>query len=154
MLGGVMSRPFIHASQCGGKFAISSIESSKLYDSGCSNPFSQRLTFEKVAHCFVVMEGLLRVKLDETGTGDGGDEGAWSEIREGQTVVIAAGQTFSLGFGSRYVRAISFTNGTGLEEIIRTAGTPYQGFVLPNQAPEWDHAKFQDSCSSAGAALG
>ncbi|CRK31426.1 hypothetical protein BN1708_005429 [Verticillium longisporum] len=30
MLGGVMSRPFLHASQCGGKFAVSSIESSKV----------------------------------------------------------------------------------------------------------------------------
>ncbi|KAG8415993.1 hypothetical protein J3459_013900 [Metarhizium acridum] len=150
MLGAVMSRPFIHASQCSGKFAISSIESSKLYD-GSLNPFSQRVTFEKVAHCFVVMEGVLGVKLYET---DNGGEDAWSEVREGQTVVIPAGQTFSLCFKARYVRAISFTNGTGVEEIIRRAGTPYQGFVLPEQAQEWNDAKFRDGCSSAVARLG
>ncbi|KAG7139917.1 Quercetin 2 like protein [Verticillium longisporum] len=58
MLGGVMSRPFLHASQCGGKFAVSSIESSKVYEAA---PLRQWLTFATVDHCFCVLEGVLRV---------------------------------------------------------------------------------------------
>jgi hypothetical protein len=143
MLGGVMSRPFIHADQCSGKFAISSIESSKVY---AKSPFTlEKLRFDKVAHCFCVQEGILKVRLSN----DDGD--AWSEVREGQTVLIAAGQTFSIDFGSRYVRAVSFTNGPGIEEVVRSAGKLYTGFVLPGQVDSWDEAAFVEACRKAGA---
>ncbi|KAK0383015.1 hypothetical protein NLU13_8931 [Sarocladium strictum] len=145
MLGGVMSRPFIHADQCSGKFAISSIESSKVY---AKSPFTlRRLRFDKVAHCFCVQEGVFKVRLGED------DAGAWSEVREGQTVFIAAGQAFSIDFGSRYVRAISFTNGTGIEEVIRSAGKPYAGFVLPDQLDPWDESGFTEACEKTGAVV-
>ncbi|KAM0322742.1 hypothetical protein ACHAQA_009333 [Verticillium albo-atrum] len=119
MLGGVMSRPFIHSSQCGGKFAISSIESSKVYD---NSPLQRWLTFATVDHCFCVLEGVLRVKIRS------GDQ-AWSEVREGQTLVISAGESFKFDFGSRFVRAWSFTNGPGLEELV-TSGPAQQ--LLPS----------------------
>ncbi|KXJ85633.1 RmlC-like cupin domain-containing protein [Microdochium bolleyi] len=145
MLGGVMSRPFIHADQCGGRFAISSIESSKVYG---NSPFATSgLRFDNVAHCFCVQEGVLKVKLAGEGVGP------WSEVREGQTVLVAAGRTFSLDFGSRYVRAITFTNGPGIEQIIRTAGTPYKGAVLPDEVAAWDNSKLGEFCHAAGAAL-
>jgi hypothetical protein len=133
MLGGVLSRPFIHASQCGGKFAISSIESSKLYD---ANPFSQWLMFEDVDHCLCVQEGLLNVSLKTS------DE--WITVREGQTLVLATKQSFRLAFASRYVRFISFTNGEGIEELVKSAGTPYAGFVIPDEAERVDVAKLKE----------
>ncbi|KAI0121711.1 RmlC-like cupin domain-containing protein [Xylariales sp. AK1849] len=136
MLGGVMSRPFINASQCSGKFAISSIESSKTYG---ESAFSQWLAFPTVDHCFCVMEGLLKVKVQ-------GEDDTWNDVREGQTVVIAAGQAFSLGFGSRYVRVITFTNGPGIEKLIQTAGTSYASFVLPDNAEAFDRSRFETVC--------
>jgi len=152
MLGGVMSRPFIHAEQCSGKFAVSSIESSKVYGASAS-PFAQKkLRFDNVAHCFCVQEGVLRIKVSAAGEGGAGSE-EWSEVREGQTALVAAGETFSLDFGSRYVRAITFTNGKGIEQVIKDAGAPYAGFVLPDQAEAWEESKVVDACSALGATL-
>lgn len=134
LLGGVLSRPFINASQCSGKFSITSLESSKAYG---ENAFStQWVSFPTVDHCFCVQEGLLRIKVK-------GEGEAWSEVREGQTAVIAAGQAFKLDFGSRFVRATTFTNGPGIEYLIHNAGSPYSGFVIPDEAGSWDSAKFE-----------
>jgi uncharacterized protein YaiE (UPF0345 family) len=141
MLGGVMSRPFINSSQCAGKFAISSIESSSKYASEASL-FRQWLTFPTVDHCFTVMEGLLRVRLQ-------GEED-WAEVREGQTLVISAGQAFKLEFASRYVRAITFTNGAGIENLIHIAGKPFAGFVLPDQASPCDQESLRAVCGELG----
>jgi hypothetical protein len=137
LLGAVMSRPFINAAQCGGKFAISSIEGSSAYPADSSPLEGRSLVFPSVDHCFVVSEGLLKVRLD-------GQEG-WSAVREGQTVVIAAGQAFTIGFGSRYVRAISFTNGPGIEELIQSAGSPFEGFVLPEEPMAWEEERLQQA---------
>lgn len=123
ILGSVLSRPFIHAEHTGDKFAISSIESSNAYDTS-HRSLSRWLTFAKVDHCFCVQEGLLRVRLQSSDS--------WNEVREGQTLVVAAGETFSIDFGSRFVRVWSFTNGPGIEELIRQAGESYNGFVLPD----------------------
>ncbi|KAK9776252.1 putative RmlC-like cupin domain-containing protein [Seiridium cardinale] len=133
LLGGVLSRPFINASQCSGKFSITSLESSKIYG---ESAFSQWLSFPTVDHCFCVQEGLFKIKVK--GEGD-----AWNEVREGQTVVVAAGQSFKLDFGSRYVRVITFTNGHGIEYLIHTAGSSHTGFVLPEEAATWDKSKFE-----------
>lgn len=139
LLGGVMSRPFINASQCSEKFAISSIESSNVYT---SSPLAKWLNFPTVDHCFCVMEGLLKVKTK-------GEED-WNTVREGQTVVLSAGQSFTLEFASRYVRVISFTNGRGIEELIQTAGSSYTSFILPEEVPEWDEAAIQTACGKLG----
>ncbi|KAH7159519.1 RmlC-like cupin domain-containing protein [Dactylonectria estremocensis] len=139
LLGGVMSRPFINASQCSEKFAISSIESSNVYT---NSPLSRWLSFPTVDHCFCVLEGLLRVKTK-------GEE-EWNSVREGQTVVLSAGESFTLEFASRYVRFISFTNGRGIEELIQTAGSSYTSFVLPEEAPAWDEATVQAASEKLG----
>lgn len=146
ILGGIMSRPFILASQCSGKFAISSIESSDQY--GPSALVDRWLTFQNVDHCFCVQEGILKVKL----RGQGSD-GAWNEVREGQTVLVPAGQAFTLDFGSRYVRAITFTNGRGLEELIKLAGSDCQSVVLPEKAAAYESTKFQEACAEVEVAL-
>jgi hypothetical protein len=140
MLGGVMSRPFINASQCSGKFSITSIESSKVYETNFPS-----VKFPTVDHCFCVQEGVLKVKLD-------GEGEAWNEVREGQTLFIAAGSSFSLSFGSRYVKAITFTNGPGIEHLIHTAGSSYAGFVLPDKAEPWDQSRFEAACQELGVA--
>ncbi|KAJ5021247.1 hypothetical protein PSV08DRAFT_375076 [Bipolaris maydis] len=109
ILGGVLSRPFIHAEQTGEKFAILSIESSNFCDV-LQQALSCWLTLSGVDYCFCVQEGLLR----------------------GRPLVLAAGETFSLNFGSQYVRVWSFTNGRGIEELIKQAGERYDGFVIPD----------------------
>lgn len=143
ILGGVISRPFIHAEQTGGLFAISSIESSRVYDKK-QQPLARWLTFAKLDHCFCVQEGLLRIRLQSSEV--------WNEIREGQTILVAAGETFTVDFGSRYVRVWSFTNGEGVEELIRKAGTSYEGFVLPEEPAGLDEAKVSESCKELGIA--
>ncbi|KAL5116018.1 hypothetical protein ACEQ8H_006136 [Pleosporales sp. CAS-2024a] len=137
ILGGVMSRPFIHAEQSGGRFAISSIESSHVYKTQGQQPLARWLAFAKVDHCFCVLEGLLRVKLQSSH--------GWNEIREGQTIVIAAGETFTIDFGSRFVRVWSFSNGKGVEELIRQAGTVYDGFIIPETAAAVDESRLLDT---------
>lgn len=146
ILGGVISRPFIFSSQCGGKFAITSLESSNVY--GKSPLADKWLTFKNVDHCFCVQEGLLKVKLRK----DGGDT-EWSEIREGQTVLVPAGQAFQLEFGSRYVRTITFTNGRGIEELIKLAGSDCPSVVLPEEAAPFDAAKLQKASSEVDVVL-
>ena len=142
ILGGVMSRPFIHAEQTGGKFAVSSIESSELYGAGVLEKW---ITFKDVHHCFCVQEGLLRVRL-------GGDE-SWNEVREGQTIVVAAGEKFMIGFGSRYVRVWSFTNGKGIEEVIRKGGESYAGFVIPEAPLEVDEGRVAKAFEGLGVVV-
>jgi hypothetical protein len=158
MLGGVMSRPFINAAHCEGKFAISSIEGSNVYHSTPSSskmkqPLAGRwLTFPSVDHCLVMFEGLLKVKLKKQGLHE--EEEEWTAVREGQTLTIAAGQTFALEFASGYVRAISFTNGRGIEELIQTAGSPFAGFVLPDEPVPWEEARLQEAAGQIGVQLG
>ncbi|KAF6815880.1 cupin domain-containing protein [Colletotrichum plurivorum] len=140
ILGGVLSRPFINASQCAGKFAITSLESSKIYE---GNVLARWLTFPTVDHCFCVQEGVLRVKLREDG-------GAWTEVREGQTLLVSAGQAFTLEFGSRFVRVITFTNGPGIESLIQTAGEAFSSVVLPEESVAWTEESVQRAASSLG----
>lgn len=147
ILGGVMSRPFIFASQCAGKFAITSLESSSVYG---RSPLAEKwLTFKNVDHCFCVQEGLLRVQLKK----DGADTAEWAEVREGQTLLVPAGQGFLLDFGSRYVRVITFTNGRGLEELIKLAGQDCPSVVLPEEAAPFDSSKFQEACGEVEVAV-
>ncbi|KAJ5094374.1 hypothetical protein N7456_010235 [Penicillium angulare] len=129
MLGGVMSRPFVTTKQSSGLCAISSIESSKDYG---ETVLSKYMTFAKVDHCFCVMEGTLKVRLEGSGE---------SEFREGETVVIPAGQAFALDFASKYVKVHSFTDGDGIESLIHELGTPIEEVVLPEQAPKWDESR-------------
>lgn len=142
MLGGVMSRPFIKAEQNGGKFAISSIESSSVYG---RSVFSDGVRFEDVDHCFCVQEGTLRARMKgETG---------WSEARRGETLFIPAGQGFSLEFGSRYVQAYLFTNGKGVEELIHVAGSPFEGAILPDETPKWDGSRVKSACAQLNVSI-
>ncbi|TID27547.1 gb [Venturia nashicola] len=126
MAGGVLSRPFVTTEQTGGKFAISSIESSKYYG---PTLFSKALTFKDVDHCLCVQEGALVVTL--AGKGE-------ETVGEGETVVIPSGQSFGLGFATRFVRVVSFTSGEGVEALIQRVGKPYAGFSLPDEAPGFD----------------
>lgn len=126
MLGGVMSRPFVTTKQSAGVCAISSIESSKEYG---KTVFSDYMTFKSVDHCLCVMEGTLKVSLKDSGE---------TQFREGETVVIPAGQAFSLGFESKYVKVHSFSDGDGIESLIHKLGQPIEQVVLPEVAPKWD----------------
>lgn len=138
-----MSRPFMRAEKSGGKFAISSIESSSVYG---KSVFSSWVRFENVDHCFSVQEGTLMAKVKD-------DETEWSEATRGETLFIPAGQAFSLEFGCRYVQAYLFTNGKGLEELIHVAGEPYLPAILPDGTPTWDEGRITVACRSLGVSL-
>lgn len=141
LLGGVISRPFILSSQCSGKFSISSIESSSIYG---KSPLARWLSFPTTDHCFCVQEGLLRIKLKSEASQE------WNEVREGQTVVVAAGESFTLEFGSRFVRVWSFTNGKGIEEVVQNAGSSFSSYVLPENAAPWEDGKLLKACEGLG----
>lgn len=135
MAGGLLSRPFILASQNGGKFAMSSIESSSAYKSSI---FESYVKFATVDHCFIVAEGKLKVELE----GSPGE----NVLYDGETLVISAGQGFKLSFASTFVKALSFTNGPGIETLIQEAGKPFEGFVLPDKVEEVDSDKLARVC--------
>ncbi|KAL2844756.1 hypothetical protein BJY01DRAFT_263824 [Aspergillus pseudoustus] len=141
MLGGVLSRPFITTKQSNGVCAISSIESSSVYKEEASSVLSKFLTFEKVDHCLAVQEGTLGVVLK-----------GQKEVltREGETVVIPAGQAFSLHFRSRFVRVWSFTDGDGIETLVQRAGQPFADVVLPETVGGWDTAVVRDVAKELG----
>lgn len=132
ILGGVMSRPFVTTTQSGGVCAISSIESSMMYTPGL---VSRYMTFRNVDHCLCVQEGILVVRLK----GADGD----SVFREGETVVIPAGQGFALRFASRYVRVWSFSDGDGLEMLVQRLGRTFEGVVLPDREVEWEQGNVE-----------
>ncbi|KAJ4007762.1 hypothetical protein NW766_009565 [Fusarium irregulare] len=143
MAGGVMSRPFITTKESAGNFAISSIESSSVYTSSL---FSEYVAFPTVDHCLCVQEGALRVNLK-------GDS-EWVTLHEGETVMIAAGQSFKLEFGSRYVRVWSFTDGQGIEELVQQVGAPCESFILPDEAPILDQSKLGAVTKNLGVTWG
>lgn len=136
MAGGLMSRPFITTEQSGGRFSISSIETSSTYG---PTMLSKNIRFPSVDHCLCVQEGTLKVAID----GDSVDNDDWTTVREGETVMIAAGQPFRLAAGSKYVRVWSFTNGKGIEDVIQRAGAPFDGYVLPDTPGKLDDAKLK-----------
>lgn len=129
MLGGVMSRPFVTTLQSKGVCAISSIESSKEYAPGLLGKY---MAFREVDHCLCVQEGTLVVALNGLGE---------YVFREGETVVVPAGQAFALRFESKYVRVWSFTDGDGIEMLVQKLGREFGGVVLPDVAPDWDSSR-------------
>ncbi|EWG55839.1 hypothetical protein FVEG_13781 [Fusarium verticillioides 7600] len=129
MAGGVLSRPFILANQNGGRFAISSIESSSAYERSI---FKSYVKFATVDHCLFVVEGKLKVEIE----GSSGD----NVLHDGETVVISAGQGFKLDFASPFVKFFSVANGRGIETLIQDSGAPFGGMVLPDKAGELDSA--------------
>ncbi|KAL2807581.1 RmlC-like cupin [Aspergillus granulosus] len=144
MLGGVLSRPFITTAQSNGVCAISSIESSSIYNEEGGSVLSRVMTFASVDHCLAVQEGTLGVVLK------GQEEVA---IREGETVVIPAGQAFSLHFRSRFVRVWSFTDGNGIESLVQRAGQAFAGVVLPETVGGWDTAVVRDVAKELGVEI-
>jgi mannose-6-phosphate isomerase-like protein (cupin superfamily) len=117
------SRPFITTKQNGGRFAISSIETSNKYPA--SDLFAKPLIFETVDHCFCVQEGCLAVMLD----------GQETLGREGDTLVVPSGVAFRLEARSKYVPVYAFTSGDGIEAVIHAAGEQVKGYVLLDEVP-------------------
>ncbi|KAI9687381.1 MAG: hypothetical protein M1822_002424 [Bathelium mastoideum] len=135
ILGGVISRPFITTRQCDGKFAISSIESSSVHSETC--PFRRKLTFPRTHHCFAVQEGVLEVTV--------GDASPY-RVAEGESIFVPASTPFQLGFSSKFVRVWSFTTGDGVEALIHQAGSPFEGYVIPDKSKVWEERNLLDAC--------
>ncbi|SCO78492.1 probable dioxygenase [Fusarium oxysporum] len=142
MAGGLLSRPFILASQNGGRFAISSIESSSAYKRSI---FESYIKFANVDHCLFVVEGKLKVEIE----GSSGE----TVLHDGETVVISAGQGFKLGFASPFVKIFSVANGRGIETLIQDAGKPFEGFVLPDKVEEVDSGKLARVAKEIGVTI-
>lgn len=139
MAGGLLSRPFILPNQNGGKFAMSSIESSSIYKRSI---FESYIKFATVDHCFFVAEGKLKVEIE----GSSGE----NELHDGETVVISAGEGFKLHFASPFVKIMSITNGPGIETLIQEAGKAFEGMVLPEKVEVVDSDKLVRVCKEIG----
>lgn len=137
LLGGVLSRPFITTKQNEGRFAITSIESSKEYG---SSALSKAFSFKTVHHLFHIFEGTLNVEID----------GQFTSVRSGETAFIPARSQFSLTFDDTYVRFWSFASGDGIESFISQAGEAYEGLVVPEKAADIDQAKVAKAAESIG----
>ncbi|GES58480.1 RmlC-like cupin [Aspergillus terreus] len=125
VLGGVLSRPFITTRQSGGKFAITSIESSSIYGpTVLAHPF----TFDKVHQIYTVLDGSVEVTVN-------GDR---HTVRVGESVLIPRGTTISVQFTEKYCRFWAFASGDGLETLISTAGTEFGGMVVPDKTEPVD----------------
>lgn len=136
ILGGVLSRPFITTKQSGGKFAISSIESSSKLE---PSPFGQSVKFPNVHHLLAVFEGTLEVTVSGS---------ASCRITEGEVIFLPANTAFSLTFASKFVRLWSFSSGDGIDDLIHRAGKPFEGFVIPDKPVSWDEASYKEICKS------
>lgn len=140
LAGGVLSRPFVTTVQSNGQIAITTIESSSYYKNAI---FQKKYhTFTTVHHCILLQEGTLGLRLK-------GHE-SWSKIHSGEAVVLPAGEAFSLEFSSKYVRFICCSSGGGLEQLIRTAGHPFDGLLLPDEPKEVDENSWGSLCTELG----
>lgn len=129
LLGGVLSRPFITTSQSdGGKFAITSIESSSEHP---ASVLGKSFTFQKVHQVYHVLDGAIDVTIDGTA----------NQVRAGETVLIPAGTETSVHFLDKYVRFWSFASGDGLESFVHLSGREYEGKIIPDKADVVDDAK-------------
>lgn len=90
------------------------------------------------------MEGTLKVSLQGSGE---------TIFREGETVVIPAGQAFLLGFESKYVKVHSYNDGDGIEALIQRLGKPHKEVVLPDQAPDWDTSQLASVAKQLNVSL-
>ncbi|QPC77992.1 hypothetical protein HYE68_008744 [Fusarium pseudograminearum] len=147
IFGGVLARPFVRQTQCEGKFSISVMESSQVHR---VRPFLNRwLNFTSVDHCFCVIEGTFLLKLK--------GQAEWTELREGQAMLVSARQAFTADLGSEFVRMLIITNGIGIDELICRAGHKYESTTLPETADNkwdtWDEIRFRSACSEVGALL-
>lgn len=125
LLGGILSRPFITTKQSGGKFAITSIESSNGHpQTVLAKPFS----FQEVHQVYSVLDGCIEATIDDKS----------NPVRAGETVFIPAGTKMSLNFIDKYTRFWSFSSGDGLETLIRMGGRQFPGTIVPDKADSVD----------------
>ncbi|KAH8803003.1 hypothetical protein F5884DRAFT_681844 [Xylogone sp. PMI_703] len=143
---GVMSRPCVRAVQSGGKFSISAMETSHM---NRTRLFLNRwLKFTRVDHCFLVIEGIFKVKFK--------GEPEWTLVRENQVIAIPARHGFTADVGSEFLRLVTFANGAGIDELIYKAGYECQSLILPEVASRWngwDELRFKSACVEVGALL-
>ena len=142
ILGGVISRPFITTSQCDGKFAISSIESSSVHRD--ASPFRRKLNFTGAHHCFAVQEGVLEIVVGDASS---------CRVTDGEAIFVPAGTPFQLEFASKFVRVWSFTTGDGIESLIHHAGSLFEGYVVPDRPEFWEERLFLDACEKFAVQL-
>jgi mannose-6-phosphate isomerase-like protein (cupin superfamily) len=146
IFGGVITRPFVRQAQCEGKFSISAMETSRVHR---VRPFLDRwLYFTSVDHLFCVVEGTMLIKLK--------GQTEWTELREGQAMLISARQAFTADVGSEFVKILTVTNGIGIDELICRAGREYGPTTLPETTSRWDtwdELRLRSACSEVGALL-
>ncbi|UZP36602.1 hypothetical protein NXS19_004418 [Fusarium pseudograminearum] len=96
-----------------------------------------------------VIEGTFLLKLK--------GQAEWTELREGQAMLVSARQAFTADLGSEFVRMLIITNGIGIDELICRAGHEYESTTLPETADNrwdtWDEIRFRSACSEVGALL-
>lgn len=128
--GGLLSCPFIFASQNGGRFAIWSIESSSAYKRSI---FESYIKFANIDQCLFVVEGKLKVEIE----GSSGEDA----LHDGKTVVISASQGFKLDLTSPFIKIFSIANRRGIKTLFQKASKPFKEFILPDKVKVVDSDK-------------
>jgi hypothetical protein len=53
----------------------------------------------------------------------------------------------SRSFESKFVKFHSFSDGDGVESLIHAAGKPFEGAVLPDQAPAYEQSEVDSAAA-------
>jgi hypothetical protein len=132
LLGGVVSSPLITPAESNGAFAVGSVEGSSYHQ---ANPLLQGVKFSNSHHCFLVADGYFNFQIEERGT---------TQLGPAELLYIPKGTEFHVTFASRYAKAYVFSNGGGLVELFRRAGTPYRYTLIPEVDEPIDIQKLKD----------
>ncbi|OQV03386.1 hypothetical protein CLAIMM_08435 [Cladophialophora immunda] len=118
---GTVVSPLITTAESNGIFAVGSIEGSSYHE---GNPLSRAMTWDQSHHCFYVVDGYLEVVVN-------GEEAA--TIGSTELMYIPKQTTFSIRFGSRYVKAYVFSNKGGILEALCKIGTRFDHPMIPER---------------------
>lgn len=123
---GMVVSPLITTAESGGVFTVGSIEGSSYHH---PNPLVKGWTFSRSHHCFYVVDGYLEIELS-----------GQQVLKMGPTesMYIPKETSFSLSYGSRYVKVYVFSNGGGILEALCAVGERYHHPMIPDRAGDVD----------------
>lgn len=139
LVGGAVVSTLITRAESNGSFTIGSLEGSSRHS---SNPLLQDVKFTSSHHCFLVTDGIFDFQIEANGT---------TQLQPAETLYIPKNTKFSLKFGTRFARAYVFSNGGGLVEVFRRAGTLYSFPMIPEKEDTVNIGHLQSLASEIGA---
>lgn len=155
VVGGAVVRPLIARAESRGRFAIASLEDSRLHCGsslfGAEGGGRRRVRFEGAHHAFYVHAGCVRFCVEGV---EGGS--SVSELHAGEMVYVPKGTAFSLQVLSRVAKIYVFCNGGGMVELLQGIGRRCgegEGIVVPEKAEEWDRGRLDEVAGGLGCEI-